>query len=373
MSRYKTYRFLADSLALDFRSDGRGEIEKVIRSGNINWNNFFRTGSNHLVLQTLYRIYKTHNLTDLLPKDAEAELKMIYDLNQERNSQILKQAVEISRILKDAGMKPVFLKGVGHIMNGIYPDPAERLLADIDILLPKDSLPKAVEVLEQNKYVVPVKYSEANAHIYTKHLPRLYKPGWPAYLELHWEAVKSSYRIDFSCDVLMKQRINSKLYPECSTLSMEAATVHHFIHGQLEHPGQSLARVYLRNMYELMLLSAQTDVSGNLESFGRFTKQSSNYIHLTERVFKVSIASEKQRKKSSRLYQLRHSLNIRYITGSILLQLLNRFYISYIKKSMLIIKNKEVRRKTKEDLSSKAWYRQHFSAYTKLFSSKRKY
>jgi len=372
MNRFETYEFICSILALDFREKNKDEILKTLEEDAVNWRRFFKTGSNHLVLQTLQSILKRHEISDALPDEVFQELNRIYSLNRERNALILDQILEINKILKDAGFLPLFLKGGSHLLNGLYPDPAERILADIDILVSEEELQPAVNTLLENGYEAPLKLSAEVNHIYKKHHPRIYKPGMPAFVEIHWEAVRPEYRKKFSAEKLLSAGVAARMYKECTTLSAEDAVIHNFIHSQLEHQGHKYARVYLRNLYDLLLLSKTFDAGEAFVNYGLYKSQSAAYLNLAESIFSTPLNFRKSAPAHSRLFLFRHKLNVRFITLSFMLQLLSRFYINFIKKFFLILGDPNIRKRSFRRLYSKEWYRTQSNSYRSIFGRKTK-
>jgi len=370
MNRYNTYKFLSDCMSMDFRNESFRDIILMIQSGDLDWNKFFQIGSNHLVLQNLYRCFSTQQVLEYLPESVSNELHNIYTLNKERNNKILSAALEINHLLRSNHITPVFLKGVSHLMNQLYHEPGERIMADIDFMVSRDQILPAVEILTGHGYIAPIKLSPDLNHIYKKHYPRLHKPGMPAYVEIHWEAAKPKYAKNFKYAELFERKIPSRLYPDCYTLTMEDSVVHNFIHSQLENGGHIYARIFLRNMYDLLLLSRSVDLQEAFSKYGLHSKKSASYIHLTEKVFGVPLASSDNRAKSNKLFLYRHKLNVSHITLSFLFQVFSHFYISYIKKVYLAITDRRVRALSMQNLSKREWYKQHFKSYKNIFSKK---
>jgi len=79
---------------------------------------------------------------------------MIYftNLNRERNTEIIAQAKEINELLLENKITPVYIKGTGNLLEGLYEDIAERMLGDIDLILNKRDAKKADKILRDNKY-----------------------------------------------------------------------------------------------------------------------------------------------------------------------------------------------------------------------------
>ena len=51
-------------------------------------------------------------------------------------------------MLLDNGVRPVFLKGTGNVLEGLYEDIGERMVGDIDFLIQQKDFLKAVDILK---------------------------------------------------------------------------------------------------------------------------------------------------------------------------------------------------------------------------------
>ena len=49
-------------------------------------------------------------------------MEHITDINRERNKQIITQAQELNTLLLNNNITPIFLKGTGNLLAGIYDD-----------------------------------------------------------------------------------------------------------------------------------------------------------------------------------------------------------------------------------------------------------
>ena len=76
-------------------------------------------------------------------------MKHITDLNRERNTQIIAQAQELNSLLLENNIRPIFLKGTGNLLAGIYEDISERMVGDIDFIFSKEDYPKAITILRE--------------------------------------------------------------------------------------------------------------------------------------------------------------------------------------------------------------------------------
>ena len=62
-----------------------------------------------------------------LPQELVNYMEHITDINRERNKQIILQAKELNNFLLANKITPIFLKGTGNLLSGIYNDIAERM------------------------------------------------------------------------------------------------------------------------------------------------------------------------------------------------------------------------------------------------------
>jgi len=99
----------------------------------------------------------------------------IYTLNRTRNEQILLQMKEIKATLNASGISPIYLKGTGNLIDGIYSDKGERIIGDIDFLVSDKDYLAAAELFKNEGYVIcfpDTMNSDSKRH---HHYPRLWK------------------------------------------------------------------------------------------------------------------------------------------------------------------------------------------------------
>jgi hypothetical protein len=104
-------------------------------------------------------------------------------LNRQRNERLLNEAVELAAILNEIGVVPVFLKGAAHLLSGLYPDAAHRVMVDLDALVPADRLSDCAARLRGREYDLLTDADFSGHH----HYPPLGRPGTLAAVELHDE------------------------------------------------------------------------------------------------------------------------------------------------------------------------------------------
>ena len=145
-----TYQNIADILSY---TSSRDYLENTLSNSSFNWDNIVIEGSKHLVLPAIYCRLKAKELTHLLPEELDTYLKEITMLNRNRNSEILSQTATLSELLKAHNIAHVFLKGAALISGNYYDDFAERMIGDIDILIPPNQLDLAFQLLKEHAFI----------------------------------------------------------------------------------------------------------------------------------------------------------------------------------------------------------------------------
>ena len=144
--------FVAKCLTLDQHPGRIQEVKTEINENTFNWENVVKLSSGQFVLPAMYLQLKRNGLLPDLPEDLVEYLEEITDLNRKRNLAILEQAKEITSILHAQHISPLFLKGVAHLLGGLYVDISERMIGDIDFLVEKDNMVEAADLLIKNGY-----------------------------------------------------------------------------------------------------------------------------------------------------------------------------------------------------------------------------
>ena len=74
-------------------------------------------------------------------------MQHITDLNRARNEKIIEQAKELNELLVANNITPIFLKGTGNLLEGLYRDLSERMLSDIDFIVSMEEYLKTSSTL----------------------------------------------------------------------------------------------------------------------------------------------------------------------------------------------------------------------------------
>ena len=100
----------------------------------------------HLVTPALAHALRGN---DTVPPEAAEYLEAALYLNRQRNDQIVSGLEIAVRALSEVGVAPILLKGGANLVDGLYPDPAMRIVGDLDLLVAPDSASAASEALSR--------------------------------------------------------------------------------------------------------------------------------------------------------------------------------------------------------------------------------
>ncbi len=126
MNYKETLFFVARALTINHEKHNFDFIKKQIKENLVDWGKVVQLSTKHYVFPALYCNLKRANLIELVPKDLVEYMEHITQLNRERNQQIITQAKEINELLLENDITPIFLKGTGNLLEGLYEDIAER-------------------------------------------------------------------------------------------------------------------------------------------------------------------------------------------------------------------------------------------------------
>ncbi|MDC3198682.1 nucleotidyltransferase family protein [Flavobacteriaceae bacterium] len=142
-----------------------------------------------------------------------------YVLNRDRNTQIIQQAQELNSLLLANNIRPVFLKGTGNLLEGLYEDVGERMVGDIDFLFSEEDFFKAIDILKKDNY--SKSESELDYFQGFRHYSRLVKPANIAAVEIHKEVTIERYRGEFNYEMISK---DTQLINDFLIMSFEKTT-----------------------------------------------------------------------------------------------------------------------------------------------------
>ena len=280
MNYKETLFFIAKCLTISLEDKNRQEIEKQLKSKSIDWDAVVKVSTAHYVFPAIYCNFKRADFLKYLPADLVDYMKHITDLNRARNTQIIAQAQELNSLLLANNIIPIFLKGTGNLLAGIYEDIAERMVGDIDFIFSKEDYPKAITILREFGYSDVFKTDNNYPHF--RHFQRLKNANNIAAIEIHKELLIEKYANEFNYSFVEK---DSQVINEVTVLSYANKLNLSIIADQINDSGFYYKRMALRNAYDVFLLSKKTNAKDAVNALNNLTNPLNCFLAACYEVF----------------------------------------------------------------------------------------
>jgi len=265
MNYKETLFFIAKCLTISLEEKNRDEIELVLKTTDLDWESVVKVSTSHYVFPALYCNFKRADFLKYLPADLVDYMKYITDLNRDRNTQIIQQAQELNSLLLANNIKPIFLKGTGNLLAGLYKDITERMVGDIDFIFSKEDYPKAIKLLRNFDYSEVIKYDYHYPD--GKHYRRLQKENNIAAIEIHSELLGiKKYSSEFNYSFVKK---DSQIINGAAVLSNANKLNLSIIANQINDSGFYYKTMALRNAYDVFLLSKKTNAKAAMNTLDK--------------------------------------------------------------------------------------------------------
>ena len=354
MTKSEIYNFAGKCLVLDENPEFRKKVIELCKNDLIDWEKFVKICSDNYVLPSIYLKFRTHHILDYLPQELREFLLEIYELNRSRNNSILEQIKSITAILNEKNIFPLYLKGVGNLLDESYFDIGERLMIDIDFLVPEEDFLTTAEIMINNGYL-----HYEDIEIFEtwkwKHYPPLYHPDFPAPIEIHRIPTHHKRRW-FNQEIINNEKKTVSTLKGCFVPSFRHKIIHNFIHSQISHKGFLFGIIPLRDIYDLYLLSKQFSINETLPLIKK-RNMAIAYFAFARNVFEFDNQFFSIQNLKYRILKKKHELNYnspifkKSFHGLVLLFLtiINR----YIGKFFKAFYSKEIRRSIKKKICNR--------------------
>ena len=305
MNYKKTLYFIAKCLTITFEQKNRDEIEFILKKNRVDWDAVVKVSTGHYVFSALYCNLKRANFLHYLPDELVTYMKYIANLNRVRNEEIITQARELNTLLLKNNITPLFLKGTGNLLAGIYEDIAERMVGDIDFIFSKEHYPKAITILTKNGYFFVDKIPYEAPY---RHYPRLIIKDRIAAVEIHHQISVRRYNKKFNYDFVKK---DSQIINGVSVLSYANKLNLSIISNQINDKAFYYKRMALRNAYDVFLLSKKTNAKNAVNLLEKLSNPLNCFLAACYEVFNSpkSLDYNKSKKVSSYLRAFNSQLN----------------------------------------------------------------
>ena len=368
MSRAQIYRSVAWILSLRHFPERAPEANKYLPTSQENWQLWVQMANRHLVLPTLFVLFKQNSLLQILPQELQGDLEYIHKLNYNRNKAIIEQVGDLHKLLSKNDMDFVIMKGVGNLLDGLYDDLGERLVYDIDILVKDPNMLKVAHLLRSAGYYTQKDFNP-KAHPSTMHYPILVSEKYVSGVEIHRLPVQYLYLKHFDTQRVFDSKIKASTHEHFWVMDDTNKALHNFIHSQLMHNGHYHADVKLRDVYDLLLLSQRIDLNEVFNGFGKYLPKSKSYQNLTVDVF----ALPKMKGFRRNMFLWRNGLTLRMSPKQLsAYHLVINVIIKYFILPFRTLFNRNARNYVFSRLQNRHWYGQHLESYKRKFFGRRK-
>lgn len=361
--------FVGKCLTLGKYPNRREEIMAEMQLPGFSWENIIFEASNQFVLPAWFIQLNDAGLLDEMPEELRGHVEKITNLNRERNFRIIDQANEITVLLNKHGIAPVFLKGTAHLLLGLYNDPAERMIGDIDFLVKDSEMLPAAEIIKTLGFKPYVKYNPA-MHLEMKHYPRMINYDYAAAIEIHREIMNPPAERHFRAENIFPsvQQIPGKC--EMYAPGFNHLIVHNMLNAQINDKSFSEAGILLRQSYDLFLLAGKAEPQKALELFGKFRFQGVAWLATSSMVLGNPVNIQFKKTKSL----------IAYLNWFVFMQK-HRFFASvyhtvtyflwrfwrYVSLPVRAVFDSSTRAGIVARLTDRKWYGAHIESYRQHF------
>ncbi|MFD2530608.1 nucleotidyltransferase family protein [Polaribacter marinaquae] len=356
MNYKETVFFIAKCLTITLEKKNRIEIEDSLKNTEIDWDSVVKVSTQHFVFPALYCNLKRVNLLQYLPEELVNYMVHITDLNRERNKQIIKQAKEINSLLLANDITPIFLKGTGNLLEGLYADIAERMVGDIDFIVSKNDYINTIKLIKGFGYNRVSKESYDFPQF--KHYARLHKEKRIAAIEIHKELLIEKYASEFNYDSVKKNLLKIN---EITVLSYDDQISLSIIAKQINDDGIYFKDIALRNAYDVFLLSKKTTAKEAFKNFKNLKNPLNSFLASTYITFNKVSSLEYENTVETEKYlqvfnnQISNRVNTKRVHKNIGFYLFVKNRLNIILKSIV---NKEFRKWVFNRIRDKNWQKE---------------
>ncbi|MCB1504461.1 MAG: nucleotidyltransferase family protein [Hyphomicrobiaceae bacterium] len=224
-----------------------------------------KIASGHAIVNLLAGATEDPAIANCLDPDVVAFLDLMQDRNGARNAAFTAQLQEIGGILRDARIEAVALKGATELICRTYPRATDRLLGDLDILVPQGAIGDAVAALEASGYST----HGAVASPDSLHAPRLWHEAHPAAVEIH-HALSRGRGVEILDPAQILRASTATRGCLLRVPALADRLCHLIVHAQMNHGRYQSRFLFLRDVADLQALSTRATAPTWTEVSARF-------------------------------------------------------------------------------------------------------
>ena len=253
MNTSSSLHFLTACLAVGETIDPA--VRTAIANRDIDWQKVCWLAGNHLVTPALAAALHRKGLTGQLPDEVQDYLDGMQALNRERNKILYDELVAVAGRLNRIDIKPLLLKGAIALMPRQYPSAEDRVIGDLDLLVPADRAKEVFALLQQENYGLDPEHSIETLEAH--HLPPLLHNELPVSVELHHRFLDDPLidkRMVEGVEVATLNLPDTDTWVQCPDPSTRL--LHNFLHTQIQDKNHAKFVFFLRQLLEFVQLRA---------------------------------------------------------------------------------------------------------------------
>jgi hypothetical protein len=355
MNYKETLYFISTCLTISLEPKNRLAIGKQLKLEMIDWDAVVKVSTSHYVFPALYCNLKRADFLQYLPQDLVSFMEYITTLNRKRNQQITTQAKELNSLLLCNNIIPIFLKGTGNLLADLYEDPAERMVGDIDFIFSKEDYPKAIEILENEKY-----YSDKEFLKFYRHYPRLTNTSKIAAIEIHNKVLNKPYSAILSFEKINK---DAQLFSNIKVASYGDKLLNSVLPKQINDNLYYSKTICLRTVYDVFLLFKKSNGLLPKTNNQKVDKRFNNFIGCVNFLLKIKDLNNFKETNSSKKYLYNYiSVLNKSKKEELKIQVLNIFVRFKDQLNILLFSftSRDYREHSWNRLTSMAFYKRRF-------------
>ncbi|WP_119458764.1 nucleotidyltransferase domain-containing protein [Rhodospirillaceae bacterium SYSU D60014] len=241
------FLFLGQCLAVDDSDAAVAALRNAIAANEGSWLEVVALANDHLVTPTLFESLQRKGVSDALPPDLRSYLAEIHGMNARRNATIRRDALEVTRQLNRQGIVPAVLKGALQLFERHGGD--GRMMADIDLLVPRPAFTAAIDALTRIGYVAVSGMDGRPAHGVT-----LARAGGLATIDLHRDL--GPQRSVLSAEAVLASAVSlSANWLRLLAPSPAHRVLHNIVNTAVAGPNHRLGVISLRQLHDLAVTS----------------------------------------------------------------------------------------------------------------------
>jgi len=221
------------------------------------WDQFPKMAQLEGVGPYIYWIFKENNWPINIPKRTAASLMDQYHTTQKHNTQLYKELDILLEAFEENKIPTILLKGA-YLARTVYPNPSSRPMGDIDILVNRENLDKAIGLIQHLGYIENSPELRPGLREITRAFEHAieFRKDNVTKVELHWNLAagdsdwwKAPDLWAWSHTIPLPPQDNN--VPQGLTLDLPSSILYLCVHSALQH---GLAQTRLIWLYDLHLL-----------------------------------------------------------------------------------------------------------------------